>query len=62
MAKTKKMFLNVIQFQQFPFFPFQDQYDNIATHTQKGIDFLERYGHFVDARSKIEMEYAGKLR
>ena len=41
---------------------FQDQYDQIAVHTQKGIDFLEKYGHFVDARSKIEAEYASKLR
>ena len=40
----------------------QDQYDQIAVHTQKGIDFLEKYGHFVDARSKIEAEYASKLR
>lgn len=39
-----------------------DQYDQIAVHTQKGIDFLEKYGHFVDARSKIEAEYAAKLR
>ncbi len=29
-------------------FLFQDQYDNIAAHTQKGIEFLEKYGHFVD--------------
>ena len=43
-------------------FIFQDQYDQIAVHTQKGIDFLEKYGHFVDARSKIEAEYAQKLR
>ena len=40
----------------------QDQYDQIAVHTQKGIDFLEKYGHFVDARTKIEQEYASKLR
>jgi len=39
-----------------------DQYDQIAVHTQKGIDFLEKYGHFVDARTKIEQEYASKLR
>jgi len=39
-----------------------DQYDQIAVHTQKGIDFLEKYGHFVDARCKIEQEYATKLR
>lgn len=39
-----------------------DQYDSIASHTQKGIDFLEKYGHFVDQRCKIEQEYATKLR
>ncbi|KAK7873526.1 hypothetical protein R5R35_008785 [Gryllus longicercus] len=39
-----------------------DQYDNISLHTQKGIDFLERYGHFIRDRCAIEMEYAGKLR
>jgi len=39
-----------------------DQYDSIASHTQKGIDFLEKYGHFVDQRCKIEQEYASKLR
>ena len=46
----------------FILFLFQDQYDSIAAHTQKGIDFLEKYGHFVDQRSKIEQEYASKLR
>ena len=40
----------------------QDQYDQIAVHTQKGIDFLEKYGNFVDQRCKIEQEYASKLR
>lgn len=39
-----------------------DQYENLATHTQKGIDFLERYGNFIRDRSAIEVEYAGKLR
>lgn len=39
-----------------------DQYDSIAAHTQKGIEFLEKYGHFVDQRCKIEQEYAAKLR
>nr|XP_040574369.1 cdc42-interacting protein 4 homolog isoform X2 [Lepeophtheirus salmonis] len=39
-----------------------DQYENIASHTQKGIDFLEKYGHFIDQRCKIEVEYASKLR
>jgi len=39
-----------------------DQYDQIASHTQKGIVFLENYSGFVDARCKIEQEYASKLR
>ncbi|XP_057366986.1 formin-binding protein 1-like isoform X1 [Daphnia carinata] len=39
-----------------------DQYDNVAAHTQKGIDFLERYGNFIRDRCAIESEYAGKLR
>lgn len=39
-----------------------DQYDNISSHTQKGIEFLERYGNFVRDRCAIESEYAGKLR
>uniref|UniRef100_A0A8D9BX72 Formin-binding protein 1-like n=2 Tax=Cacopsylla melanoneura TaxID=428564 RepID=A0A8D9BX72_9HEMI len=39
-----------------------DQYDNLSLHTQKGIDFLEKYGHFIRDRCAIEMEYAGKLR
>lgn len=40
----------------------QDQYENISAHTQKGIDFLEKYGHFIRDRCAIEMDYAGKLR
>uniref|UniRef100_A0A1B6CBX1 Formin-binding protein 1-like n=1 Tax=Clastoptera arizonana TaxID=38151 RepID=A0A1B6CBX1_9HEMI len=39
-----------------------DQYDNLSLHTQKGIDFLEKYGHFIRDRCAIEMDYAGKLR
>jgi len=39
-----------------------DQYDNLSLHTQKGIDFLEKYGHFVRDRAAIECEYAQKLR
>ena len=45
-----------------PVFLCQDQYDQLHVHTQKGIEFLEKYGHFVDARTKIEQEYASKLR
>ncbi|KAJ8734146.1 hypothetical protein PYW07_014697 [Mythimna separata] len=39
-----------------------DQYDNLAAHTHKGIDFLDKYGNFVKERCAIELEYAGKLR
>ncbi|XP_044262724.1 cdc42-interacting protein 4 homolog isoform X6 [Tribolium madens] len=39
-----------------------DQYDNLSIHTLKGIDFLEKYGHFVKDRATIEYEYAAKLR
>ncbi|XP_026323464.1 formin-binding protein 1-like isoform X2 [Hyposmocoma kahamanoa] len=39
-----------------------DQYDNLAAHTQKGIEFLDKYGNFVKERCQIELEYAGKLR
>lgn len=39
-----------------------DQYDNLAGHTQKGIEFLDKYGNFVKERCTIELEYAGKLR
>nr|XP_015839425.1 PREDICTED: formin-binding protein 1 isoform X2 [Tribolium castaneum] len=39
-----------------------DQYDNLSIHTMKGIDFLEKYGHFVKDRAAIEYEYAAKLR
>ncbi|XP_075226345.1 formin-binding protein 1-like Cip4 isoform X2 [Lycorma delicatula] len=39
-----------------------DQYDNLSLHTQKGIDFLEKYGQFIRERCNIELDYAGKLR
>jgi hypothetical protein len=40
----------------------RDQYETIALHTQKGVDFLEKYGDFISERCAIEMEYAAKLR
>ena len=52
---------NLRHFDDSPFV-LQDQYDQLHVHTQKGIDFLEKYQHFVDARTKIEQEYASKLR
>ncbi|XP_031620569.1 formin-binding protein 1-like [Contarinia nasturtii] len=39
-----------------------DQFENLASHTHKGIDFLDKYGAFVRDRCTIEMEYASKLR
>ncbi|XP_078045515.1 formin-binding protein 1-like Cip4 isoform X1 [Augochlora pura] len=39
-----------------------DQFENLSQHTQKGIEFLERYGHFIRDRCAIEVEYAAKLR
>lgn len=41
---------------------FKDQYDNLSTHTHKGIEFLDKYGQFIKDRSNIEIEYASKLR
>ncbi|RZF48152.1 hypothetical protein LSTR_LSTR009841 [Laodelphax striatellus] len=39
-----------------------DQYENLSLHTQKGIDFLEKYGQFIKERCTIEVEYAKNLR
>ncbi|XP_063701879.1 formin-binding protein 1-like isoform X2 [Culicoides brevitarsis] len=39
-----------------------DQYDNISSHTHKGIEFLDKYGSFVRDRCAIEIDYAAKLR
>ncbi len=40
----------------------QDQYDNLSTHTHKGIEFLDKFGQFIKDRCAIEIEYASKLR
>ncbi|KAI9587709.1 hypothetical protein GQX74_003555 [Glossina fuscipes] len=42
--------------------PLQDQYDNLAIHTSKGIEFLDKYANFIRDRLAIETEYAAKLR
>lgn len=39
-----------------------DQYDIVAVHTQKGIDFCERFANFLKERSHIEFEYAKNLK
>ena len=41
---------------------FQDQYDNIASATNKGLELLDKYGQFTKELSAIETDYAGKLR
>lgn len=41
---------------------FQDQYDHVALHTQKGIDFCDKYTHFLNERCKIELDYAKQLK
>ncbi|XP_025113522.1 formin-binding protein 1-like isoform X2 [Pomacea canaliculata] len=39
-----------------------DQYDNVGVHTQKGIDFCEKFTHFLKERSAVELEYARNLK
>ncbi|XP_024084583.1 formin-binding protein 1-like isoform X2 [Cimex lectularius] len=39
-----------------------DQFENLSAHTLRGIDFLDKYNHFIRERSMIEVEYAAKLR
>ncbi|XP_043201078.1 formin-binding protein 1-like isoform X2 [Amphibalanus amphitrite] len=39
-----------------------DQFDNIALHTQKGLDFLDKYGRLIRDRSDVENRYAADLR
>lgn len=39
-----------------------DQYESIAAHTQRGIEFLDRSGKFIKERCDIESEYANKLK
>ncbi|XP_049315087.1 formin-binding protein 1-like isoform X16 [Bactrocera dorsalis] len=41
---------------------FWDQYENISSQTNKGIEFLEKYCSFIQDRLAIEKEYATKLR
>lgn len=39
-----------------------DQFDTISDHSVKGIEFLEKLGHFIKDRCIIENDYASKLR
>ena len=44
------------------FLYFQDQYDNVGQHTEKGIYFCEKFTHFLKERCTIEQEYARSLK
>lgn len=39
-----------------------DQFDTISSHTAKGVEFLDKLGHFVKDRCLIETDYASRLR
>lgn len=39
-----------------------DQYENVGSHTQKGIDFCEKFTHFLKERAAVEQEYARNLK
>ncbi|XP_037081869.1 LOW QUALITY PROTEIN: cdc42-interacting protein 4-like [Pollicipes pollicipes] len=39
-----------------------DQFENISSHTQKSLEFLEKYGRLVRDRSDVENRYAADLR
>jgi len=39
-----------------------DQFDTITSHTARGIDFLDKLGHFIKDRCLIETDYASRLR
>ncbi|XP_074655533.1 cdc42-interacting protein 4 homolog isoform X2 [Tubulanus polymorphus] len=41
---------------------FQDRYDDLSSHTHKGLDFCERFSNFLRERCSIEQEYAAKLK
>ena len=39
-----------------------DQYNSLSNYAHRGTEFLEQYGTFVDKRSRMEQEYALKLK
>ena len=41
---------------------FQDQYDSVGKHTEKGIEFLEKFANFLKKRCDIETSYASELK
>lgn len=40
----------------------QDQFDNVSSHTQRGIDFCERFASFLKELCLIENDYAAKVK
>ncbi|XP_060567137.1 cdc42-interacting protein 4 homolog isoform X3 [Ruditapes philippinarum] len=41
---------------------YKDQYDSVGKHTEKGIEFLEKFGNFLKKRCDIETSYASELK
>lgn len=39
-----------------------DQFDAVSNHTAKGVEFLDKLGHFIKDRCMIETDYASRLR
>ncbi|XP_076436694.1 formin-binding protein 1-like [Babylonia areolata] len=39
-----------------------DQYDNVGGHTQKGLEFCEKFNSFLKERAAVEQEYARSLK
>ena len=40
----------------------KDQFENFLKHTEKGIEFSEKYANFVKQRAEYEVEHAKNLR
>ncbi|KAK2150899.1 hypothetical protein LSH36_383g00011 [Paralvinella palmiformis] len=53
---------NIVWSNNMKGWPLKDQFENISGHTQKGIEFCERYSHFIKERCSIENEYASRLK
>ncbi|XP_052222309.1 formin-binding protein 1-like isoform X3 [Dreissena polymorpha] len=41
---------------------YKDKYENVGKHTDKGIDFLDKYYNFLKKRCEIEQSYANELK
>lgn len=52
----------ILSMVEYCLFTVQDQFSELSTHAQRGIDFYEKFAHFAKERAAIENEYASKLR